>query len=85
MSDEKHESLNGLAASDDKETNEISDDNKINDDADKIEPKQKKLFWLISTGSNSSQLILLNFFQYFAAKIVTQGVLGYVTAIRNLL
>lgn len=48
-------------------------------------PSQKKLFWFISTGSNSSQLILLNFFQYFAAEIVTQGILGYVTAIRNLL
>ena len=48
-------------------------------------PFQKKLFGLISTGSNSSQLILLNFFQYFAAEIVSQSILGYVTAIRNLL
>jgi len=85
LSDEKPVSLNVLNASNDGETNEIIDDNKIKDDTGKIEPKQKKLFWLISTGSNSSQLILLNFFQYFAAKIVTQGVLGYVTAIRNLL
>ena len=27
-------------------------------------PFQKKLFWFISTGNNSSQLILLNFFQF---------------------
>ncbi|NHJ31480.1 MAG: MFS transporter [Asgard group archaeon] len=55
------------------------------DVSEKVEPKQKKLFWMISTGSNSSDLILLNFFQYFAANIVTLGILGYLTAIRNLL
>ncbi len=58
----------------------LSSDNEV-----KIEQSQMKLFWLISIGNNSSQLIILNFFQYFAATIVTQGVLGYVTAIRNLL
>ncbi|HUU79031.1 MAG TPA: MFS transporter [candidate division Zixibacteria bacterium] len=48
--------------------------------------QQKKLFYTISIGSNSSQLILLNFFQYFAAEVgVTQTVMGFVTAIRNLL
>jgi MFS family permease len=65
--------------------NESVTENETEENSLKVEPKQKKLFWLISTGSNSSQLILLNFFQYFAANIVTQGVLGYVTAIRNLL
>ena len=51
---------------------------------EKIEPKQKKLFWLISIGNNSAQLVLLNFFQYFAAEIVREGLLGFLTAIRNL-
>jgi MFS family permease len=51
---------------------------------EKTEPKQKKLFWLISIGNNSAQLILLNFFQYFAAEIVREGLLGFLTAIRNL-
>ncbi|MFW9922875.1 MAG: MFS transporter [Candidatus Thorarchaeota archaeon] len=46
---------------------------------------QKKLFWLVSIGNNSSQLILLNFFQYFAAEVgVSQFVMGFLTAIRNL-
>jgi MFS family permease len=48
------------------------------------EPMQKKLFWLISIGNNSAQLVLLNFFQYFAAEIVREGLLGFLTAIRNL-
>lgn len=46
--------------------------------------EQKKVLWTVSIGNNSSQLILLNFFQYFAAKIVPLSVLGFLTAIRNL-
>lgn len=47
---------------------------------------QSKLFRLISIGSNSSQLILLNFFPYFAAEVgVTASVMGFLTAIRNLI
>lgn len=71
----------------DEESNEGDTDSTLNNDDMSYEIpklKQKKLFWLISTGSNSSQLILINFFQYFAAEIVSQGILGYLTAIRNL-
>jgi len=46
---------------------------------------QKRLFGLISIGYNSSQLILLNFLQYFAAQVgVTKTVMGFITGIRNL-
>ncbi|NHJ84438.1 MAG: MFS transporter [Asgard group archaeon] len=56
-----------------------------NEKQDAKEKKQKGLFWLISIGNNSSQLILLNFFQYFAAAIgVREGLMGFLTAIRNL-
>ncbi len=49
------------------------------------EKPQRKLFWLLSIGSNTSQLILLNFFPYFAAQVgVTSTVMGFLTAIRNL-
>lgn len=58
--------------------------NEIEASDEKTEPKQKKLFWLISIGNNSAQLVLLNFFQYFAAEIVREGLLGFLTAIRNL-
>ncbi|HUT80092.1 MAG TPA: MFS transporter [Candidatus Bathyarchaeia archaeon] len=52
----------------------------------KNKKNQKGLFWLISIGNNGSQLILLNFFQYFAVAVgVKEGILGFVTAIRNLL
>jgi MFS family permease len=83
LSDEKLESINNSDESNDDDSMEISDNTE--EEQVKTEPKQKKLFWLISTGSNSSDLILLNFFQYFAANIVTLGILGYLTAIRNLL
>jgi len=50
------------------------------------EKPQRKLFWLISIGSNSSQLILLNFLTYFAAEVgVSQTLMGFITAIRNLI
>ncbi|MBN1327862.1 MAG: MFS transporter [Candidatus Heimdallarchaeota archaeon] len=52
----------------------------------KNKKNQKGLFWLISIGNNGSQLILLNFFQYFAVAVgVKEGILGFITAIRNLL
>ncbi len=51
----------------------------------KSDKPQRKLFWLLSIGSNTSQLILLNFFPYFAAEVgVTPSVMGFLTAIRNL-
>ncbi|NHJ86082.1 MAG: MFS transporter, partial [Asgard group archaeon] len=71
-----------------KKSNSVEDENineKESDDGKKTKT-QKGLFWLISIGNNGSQLILLNFFQYFAVAVgVKEGVLGFVTAIRNLL
>ncbi|MHA1221229.1 MAG: MFS transporter, partial [Candidatus Heimdallarchaeota archaeon] len=69
------------------EKNNSKIDEEAIDDTDKEDDKkqQKGLFWLISIGSNGSQLILLNFFQYFAVAVgVKLRVLGFITGIRNL-
>ena len=51
----------------------------------KIEKKyQKALFWLLSIGNNTAQLLILNIVQYFAAWITgSKMVLGFVSAIRS--
>ncbi|MHA1531976.1 MAG: MFS transporter, partial [Candidatus Heimdallarchaeota archaeon] len=84
MSDELSKLESNSTAGIDENSDEILEKNESEEVSEEKKPKQKKLFWLISTGSNSSDLILLNFFQYFAANIVTIGILGYLTAIRNL-
>lgn len=84
LSDELSKLESNSTAGIDENSDEILEKNESEEVIEEKKPKQKKLFWLISTGSNSSDLILLNFFQYFAANIVTIGILGYLTAIRNL-
>ncbi|MHA1556022.1 MAG: MFS transporter [Candidatus Heimdallarchaeota archaeon] len=64
---------------------EHSSDESENQAENTSDKPQRKLFWLLSIGSNTSQLILLNFFPYFAAEVgVTSTVMGFLTAIRNL-
>ncbi|MCE7744664.1 MAG: hypothetical protein GPJ52_05965 [Candidatus Heimdallarchaeota archaeon] len=66
MSDEISKLESNSTAGIDENSDEILEKNESEEVSEEKKPKQKKLFWLISTGSNSSDLILLNFFQYFA-------------------
>ena len=66
------------------ELHDREESSELSDFEEKTEKPQKGPFWLISIGYNSANLLLLNFFQYFAAAIVREGVLGFITAIRNL-
>ena len=75
-----------MAISTDEIEESLSDTKESGEEEEKNEKSQSSLFWLVSIGTNSSQLILLNFFQYFAAEVgVSQSILGFVTAIRNLI